>query len=352
MVAKMSSKSQSFRQISAVVMFVDIEAFTKTLQQKPPKRLFDEARLCLQKISEHILSAGGTVSQTTGGGLLCYFTDSKMISDSDSQSALLISKVLICASRIQRESARALLDSEAAASVSDNQKRIFLPLRIGVSFGQCFLVELAGTQPSLVGEPVQLAKRLEGASEILKILVSPAVRNILYSAKVDLGLGLDAHWGRRFLQVKHQATLFEAWECNPFGPDNESYKAAQRILRSGNKRSTRRIPWLCEVSLSGVEKQGAVARIVDYSELGFCLEFKQPYARGEILDLTISTGRPDWNKVLEMKNLEQVACEIRWVESVGELHWHGVSFVGTPAEQTRALCELLIQLSNNADKEL
>lgn len=351
MVAKMSGKSQSFTQISAVVMFVDIEAFTKILQQKTPKRLFDEVRLCLQRVSDHVASAGGVVSQTIGGGLVCYFTDSKAFSDNNVRAAELIEKALICASRIQRESAEELLASEAQSAVSESQKRIFLPLRIGVSFGQCFLVELADTQPSIVGEPVQLAKRLEGASEILKILVSPAVRTILYSAKVDLGLGMGVHWGRRFLQVKHQSALFEAWECNPFGQDSETYKAAKRILRSGNKRSTRRIPWLCEIPLSGLEKQGAIARVVDYSELGFCLEFKQPFARGQILDLTISTGRPDWNKILEMKGLEQVACEIRWVESVGDLHWHGVSFVGTPSEQTRALCELLIQLSNNADQE-
>lgn len=351
MVAKTHKKSDAVEQLFAAAMFVDIEGFSKLMQQRTPHEFFEEVRLCLQKISEAVEAYGGTVSQTTGGGLLCYFTDGKISSVDDALSGELLLKVLECASRIQIDSVDGLLASEQEASLGQS-KRIFLPLRIGVSYGKCFLAHLAKGQESLIGEPVQLAKRLEAASEVFKILVSPGVRDILYSAYSNLGLGLGAHWGRRFLQVKHQSALFEAWECNPFGQDNESFRAAQRILRSGNKRSTRRIPWLCEVSLSALEKQGSVGRVVDYSELGFCLEFKEPFARSEILDLTISTGRADWNKILEMKNLEKVTCEIRWIESVGELHWHGVSFVGTPAEQTRALSELLIQLSNNADQSL
>ncbi|MEY2988283.1 MAG: hypothetical protein RJB13_1804, partial [Pseudomonadota bacterium] len=81
-------------------------------------------------------------------------------------------------------------------------------------------------------------------------------------------------------------------------------------------------------------------------------EFKHAFARSEILDLTISTGRGDWNKILELKHLEKVSCEIRWIEAVGDLHWHGVSFVGVPSEQTRAMSELLVQFSNNADNSI
>lgn len=351
MVAKTHKKSDAVEQLFAAAMFVDIEGFAKLLRQRNPHEFFDEVRICLSRISDTVEAYGGIVSQTTGGGMLCYFADRKISSENDALSGELLLKALECASRIQIDSVNELLASTRKAS-SGQSNRIFLPLRIGVSYGECFLAHLAEGQESLIGGPVQLAKRLEGASEVFKILVNPGVRDILYSAHADLDLGLGAQWGRRFLQVKHQSALFEAWECNPFGRDNDSFRAAQRFLRSGNKRSTHRIPWLCEVSLSALEKQGSVGRVVDYSELGFCLEFNQPFARSEILDLTISTGRADWNKILEMKNLEKVTCEIRWIESVGELHWHGVSFVGTPAEQTRALSELLIQLSNNADQSL
>lgn len=351
MATKIRKKSDSVRQLCAVVMFVDIEGFSKLVHQKPAEQFFREAGQCLEKISSTVLEHGGKVSHATGGGLLCFFEDKDVVSENDSQAGEFVSRVLKCASQIQIDSVEALLSSESASS-SQQEKPLFLPLRIGVSFGKCFLGQLLPDQETLVGESVQLAKRLESASEIFKILVSPNVRNILYAAHVDLALGQGATWGRRFLQVKHQTSLFEAWECNPFGESSETLKAAQRVLRSGNKRSTRRIPWLCEVSLSAVEKQGAVGRIVDYSELGFCLEFKQAFARSEILDLKISTGRSDWNKVLEMKSLEKVTCEIRWIETVGDLHWHGVSFVGTPTEQTRALAELLIQLSNNPDQSV
>lgn len=348
MASKARSKSGSVRQLCAVTMFVDIEGFSKLVHQKVPERFFEDVRACLEKVSATVIGHGGQVSQSIGGGLLCFFEDKEVLTENDPKTGELVSRVLQCASQIQRDSVDSLLSADIETATAQG-KRISLPLRIGVSFGNCFLGELLAGQESLVGEPVQLAKRLESASEIFKILVTPTVRNILYADHFDFSLGQNATWGRRFLQVKNQTSLFEAWECNPFGQDSESLKAAQRVLRSGNKRLTRRIPWLCEVSLSAIESKGAVGRVVDYSELGFCIEFEQAFARSDILDLTISTGRADWNKILGLKNLEKVSCEIRWIENVGSLHWHGVSFVGTPAEQTRALSELLIQFSNNAD---
>jgi class 3 adenylate cyclase len=348
MVSKVRNKTDSVRQLCAVAMFVDIEGFSRLAHQKAAELFFDEVRQCLERIASTVNAYGGKVSQVIGGGLLCYFESKDLRTETDPQASETVNLALKCAAQIQLDSVDALL--ALGNDISSSEKsRIFLPLRIGVSFGDCFIGNLLAGQESLVGEPVQLAKRLESASEIFKILVTPTVRNILDRAHADFTLGHNASWGRRFLQVKNQSSMFEAWECNPFGQDSESLKAAQRVLRSGNKRSTRRMPWLCEVSLSAIEKQGAVGRIVDYSELGFCIEFEQAFARAEILDLTVTTGRADWNKILAMKQLEKVSCEIRWIEAVGELHWHGVSFVGTPVEQSRALSELLIQLSNNAD---
>ncbi|MEN9530355.1 MAG: hypothetical protein RI932_2228, partial [Pseudomonadota bacterium] len=91
---------------------------------------------------------------------------------------------------------------------------------------------------------------------------------------------------------------------------------------------------------------------VDFSEAGFCLEFENPFARKEQIEVTLNTGRADWNKILMVKGLAQVVCDVRWVEKVGHMHWHGVAFVGFPQEQARALSDLLIQFNNRSHEEI
>ncbi|MEY2986895.1 MAG: hypothetical protein RJB13_416, partial [Pseudomonadota bacterium] len=187
MASKVRNKSGSVRQLCAVAMFVDVEGFSKLVHQKPADVFFDEVRRCLEKISVTVAAYGGKVNQAIGGGLLCYFEDKEVLSENDAKIGEFLVGVLQCASQIQTESVDALLASGNDSSNSQDN-RIFLPLRIGVSFGDCFLGHLLPGQESLVGEPVQLAKRLEAASETFKILVSPIVRNILENANTDFSL--------------------------------------------------------------------------------------------------------------------------------------------------------------------
>jgi hypothetical protein len=46
-----------------------------------------------------------------------------------------------------------------------------------------------------------------------------------------------------------------------------------------------------------------------------------------------------------------VTCEVRWVETVGQMNWHGVSFISLSQENARSLSELLIQFNNRASEE-
>lgn len=67
--------------------------------------------------------------------------------------------------------------------------------------------------------------------------------------------------------------------------------------------------------------------------------------------MTISTGRDDWNMLLVSKGLSSVTTEIRWVETVGQMNWHGIAFVSFSHETARSLSELLIQFNNRASEE-
>lgn len=351
-------KNPAAREMQAVVMFIDIEGFSRIVGKKEPETIFSELRSCLSRISSIVESHGGRVNKTLGNGLLCYFatSDGQTDSETDVQLMQLVESALRSAIAIQHDWVAEFLNSETTAQSAASKKWHALPLRIGLNAGRVYWgngsIDPEQPEYTVVGETVNLAKRLEGSADVFKVLVSPAAKTILDASSLPLDLGLGVIWGRRFLQIKHQTGLFEAWECNPFGSDPELLKAALRLMRTGNKRASPRVPWLCDVPLTAALSSGQNARVVDFSEAGFCLEFENPVARKEQIEVTLSTGRADWNKILMIKGLAQVVCDVRWVEKVGHMHWHGVAFVGFPQEQARALSDLLIQFNNRSHEEI
>ena len=355
MVSREFAENDAAREIRAAIMFIDVEGFSRIMGKKNPEIVFSELRSCLTRISAIVESHGGQVNKTLGNGLLCYFTHFDSVSISDEELRGFIESALQSAIGIQREWAQELLQSETSPQEKLHKNWHALPLRIGINAGSVYWgnASINGVSPdyTVVGETVNLAKRLEGSADVFKVLVSPAAKLLLDSSTGAIDFGVGATWGRRFLQIKHQTGLFEAWECNPFGADSELLRGAQRLVRTGHKRTSTRVPWLCHVALNATLPSGPVARVVDFSENGFCLEFSQAFARKEHLDVAISTARADWNTILVSKGLANVTCDVRWVENVGQMHWHGVAFVGFPQEQARALSDLLIQFNNRASEE-
>lgn len=343
------------REIKAVVMFVDVEGFSRISGKKSVATVFSELRLCLRRIAEIVRSHHGQVNKTLGDGLLCYFYDSAREHE-ESYLAEASMSAIAAAIQIQRELAKRFLDSETSPNEKDHKRWHALPVRIGINAGPVLMGDLSladDVHPdvTLIGETVNLSKRLESAADIFRVLVSPKVKTIIDDHGKPLDFGVSALWGRRYLQMKHQAGLFEAWDCNPFGNDAELLKGALRLVRTGSKRASPRIPWLCHVPLNAVTREGLSGRVVDFSENGFCLEFPSAFARKEQINVTITSGREDWNSLLVSKGLSNVTCEVRWVEIVGQMNWHGVSFINFTAETSRSLSELLIQFNNRASEE-
>lgn len=344
------------KEIPAAVMFIDVEGFSRISGKKSPTVVFSELRQCLGYIAKVVSAHGGSVNKVLGNGLLCFFHDPKL-ENTQASLAQYSAAALSAAIQIQRDLARQFLNSETSHNKADAKNWHALPMRIGINAGTVLMGDLNCSDKSypdvtLVGETVNLAKRLESAADIFRVLVSPTVKALLDQSLSTLDFGVGALWGRRFLQMKYQTGLFESWDCNPFGHDAELLKGAMRLVRTGAKRASPRIPWLCQVPLQVTTPEGQSGRVVDFSENGFCLEFPHAFARKEQLFLTISTGRSDWNLLLQTKGLSIVTGEIRWVETVGQMNWHGVSFVSLSPETARALSELLIQLNNRASEEL
>ncbi|MEN9824946.1 MAG: hypothetical protein RI953_691 [Pseudomonadota bacterium] len=343
------------QEIKAVVMFVDVEGFSRISGKKTPAVVFSELKQCLRRIAEIVRSNGGQVNKTLGDGLLCYFHDSSRENEV-SYLADFSMKAIASAIQIQREWAKQFLDSETSPNQKDHKKWHALPVRIGINAGPVLMGDLSVSEDgsldvTLIGETVNLSKRLESAADIFRVLISPKVKAIIDECGKPLDFGVGALWGRRFLQMKHQAGLFEAWDCNPFGNDAEVLKGALRLVRTGSKRSSPRIPWLCHIPLNAVTREGLQGRVVDFSENGFCIEFPSAFARKEQINITITTGRADWNTLLVSNGLSNVTCEVRWVETVGQMNWHGVSFINFTQETARSLSELLIQFNNRASEE-
>lgn len=343
------------REIKAAVMFIDVEGFSRISGKKSPASVFGELKQCLGYISQVVSSHGGRVNKILGNGLLCFFHNPES-GQSESALAEYSAAAMRAAIQIQRDLAKQFLNSETSPNSTDVKKWHALPMRIGINAGTVLIGDLspAGSphpDVTLVGETVNLAKRLESAADIFRVLVSPAVKSLLDQSLNTLDFGVGALWGRRFLQLKYQTGLFESWDCNPFGNDAELLKGALRLVRTGSKRASPRIPWLCQIPLQVTTSDGQTGRVVDFSENGFCLEFPTAFARKEQIFLTISTGRDEWNLLLQTKGLSVVTSEIRWVETVGQMNWHGVSFVSFSIETARALSELLIQFNNRASDE-
>lgn len=355
MTPKRQSTQSQARETRAVVMFVDVEGFSNIVAKKTPEVLFAELRSSLRKIAAIVENQGGKVNKILGNGMLCYFMNESQSSQTDESLSELTLAALQSALAIQIACAQDLVQAESSARGKDSLPMLTMPLRIGINAGNVYWgnasLHDSEAEVTLVGDTVNLAKRLESSADIFKFLVSPAVKSILDESSSPLDFGVGASWGRRFLQVKHRIGLFEAWECNPFAKETELLKAAQRLVRTGNKRSTPRIPWLCQIPLNATLRSGQTARVVDFSENGLCLEFAEAFARKEHLDVTLSTGRHEWNIILSAKGLASLACDVRWVEAIGGKHWHGVAFVGFPPEQAKALSDLLIQFNNSASEE-
>jgi class 3 adenylate cyclase len=353
-----SRPNAAAREMKAVVMFIDVEGFSRIVGKKEPEIIFAELRSCLNRISVIVESHGGQVNKTLGNGLLCYFVANAEVSDPESDRQLMaqVESALRSAISIQHDWVAEFLQNETTGQGQTSKRWHALPLRIGLNAGRVYWgngsIDLERPEYTVVGETVNLAKRLEGSADVFKVLVSPALKALLDASSAPLDLGLGVVWGRRFLQIKHQTGLFEAWECNPFGSEPELLKAALRLMRTGNKRASQRVPWLCDVPLTAALTSGLTARVIDFSEAGLCLELETPLARKEQFDLTLTTGRSDWNKILNLKGLAHLAFDVRWVEKVGNMHWHGVAFVGFPHEQARALSDLLIQFNNRSHEEI
>ncbi|MEY4064061.1 MAG: hypothetical protein RIR26_269 [Pseudomonadota bacterium] len=339
----------------AAVMFIDVDGFSKIIAKKNPETIFRDLRHCLNRMASIVQAEGGIVGKALGNGLICYFTDKTPPTGKEEKLLGHIESALRSAISIQREWAAEFVQAEASNQGEKRTERQALPLRIGINAGRVFYGNLGldkdANDFTVVGETVNLAKRLEGSADVFKILVSPSAKALLDDSEKSLDFGVGASWGRRFMQFKYQSGLFEAWECNPFGVDTELLKSAMRSVRTGNKRTTMRIPWLCNVPLNAVTRDGQTSRVVDFSESGLCLEFSSAFARKEQLNVTLLADRADWDTILHSKGLANFNCEVRWMEPVGQKNWHGVAFTSFTKEQARALSELLIQFNNRAADE-
>jgi class 3 adenylate cyclase len=350
-----SSPATTAFETEAAVMFIDVDGFSKIIAKKNPEAVFRDLRRCLSRMSAIIQAEGGTVGKALGNGLICYFTDKTPPSGKQEKLLGFIESALRSAISIQREWAAEFVQGDSSHHGERHPDWHAFPMRIGINAGRVMFgnlgLEKDSTDFTVVGETVNLAKRLEGSADVFKILVSPSAKALLDESETPLDFGVGAVWGRRFMQFKYQSGLFEAWECNPFGVDTELLKAAMRTVRTGNKRTTMRVPWLCHVPLSAVTRDGQTSRVVDFSESGLCLEFSNAFARKEQLNITLLADRADWDTILHSKGLANFNCEVRWMEPVGQKNWHGVAFTSFTREQARALSELLIQFNNRAAEE-
>jgi class 3 adenylate cyclase len=319
------------RPVIVSLMFVDIVGFSKVSEAMTPQAAFDSLKVQLDLISRVIHEFGGRIDRTLGDGMLCYFgfntaTNGTTIDHSE--------KAVGAALKIQEDNILRLM-AKGRHSLSP------LPLRIGVHTAECVSGNLGSGHRidfTVIGNGVNLAKRLEDACEPNRVLISKMTFDLVRGLQI-----VKDSVVRRDVKIKHHAELMEAYDLDPSArnPSFQSFIRQSRVHKEdAANRDTHRI-----VIREGVEIRVKCSigegRLKDFSLSGFSLALPLLLEKNAVVEFSLYTLDSRLTDLLESKGLKNLVGEVRWAFSEGNDHVHGLSINGLDSTQQRILYELL-----------
>ena len=203
------------REQVVTLMFVDVVGFSRLAEEISPRRAFEALKALLARIAEVVHGQGGVIDKTLGDGLLCYF--GYRFSDNQAQPDHAASAIR-CAARIQQLN---VAENLVAAAAGD----LVYPLRIGINTASCYLGDLGTGQRldyTVVGSGVNLAKRLEGACEPHRVLLSKTTYDLVRGVP-DLP---PEAIRRRSVMIKHAGAPMETYEFDPLSDRPQERESA------------------------------------------------------------------------------------------------------------------------------
>ncbi len=315
------------------LLFVDIVGFSRTAEEETAEKAFFQLKQFLGRLTETVHAHGGIVDKTLGDGLLAFFGHT--FGGEGAAADEHADQALRCAIAIQRENAR------LAASGTESGKMVF-PLRIGINTAAVFLGDLGNDRRidlTVIGQGVNLAKRMESACESWKVLMGRSTRDLLLHADT-----MDITLKERLVGIKHAAEPWVAVEADPFGSHPERLKAAIAACRSlsASDRATER--WTVPANAALIVKTSlGEGRLENFSGKGLGIVLDKYLGRGVVLTLDLKTPDSAWNEKLIAMGLSPLIAEVRWGYPLdgGKAFRLGLQFQGLGDIQAERLLTLL-----------
>jgi len=150
------------------ILSADVVGFTATAEAVGPKRLVQVMNEYFTRMAEIVLEHGGTLDKFAGDGLLTFFGDPLPMEDQADQAV-----------------SAAIEMQQALRQMREHWRAVGLPelrSRIGINSGEAIVGNLGAEKYmnyTVVGDPVNVACRLQGQAAPDQILVGAAVKQKL-----------------------------------------------------------------------------------------------------------------------------------------------------------------------------
>jgi adenylate cyclase len=202
------------------VLFSDLRGFTAQSEQGDPSQVFDELNEYFSHMVGEILGSGGWVDKFMGDGILAVWGTLERRPPAEEAAA-----ACACA-RAMRKSLAALNVSRTARGLAEWR------LGIGIHSGPVLFGNLgteAKMEPTVIGDTVNLASRIEGYTKALST-------DILFSAATRAGIAPGAARSAdrvRLLGRKQAVELFAFWPEDFKEPHRLMHEEALAAFRAG-----------------------------------------------------------------------------------------------------------------------
>lgn len=312
------------------IMFIDIVNFTYINNQLEDERTFVEVKDYINHIASIILKWGGAIDRTIGDGLLCMFGFELNKDESAEKHA---DNALECAKEIQQ------LCYEKYSVLKEGQA--MMPLRIGVNTDNVVIGNFGNEKRidiTMLGEAVIYAKRIESSCTPFKVMISESTHEHL--SKSDIKKDLI----RRYIQIKHEEKLKQAYEFNPFAHDPKQFDLLLQNFMKYRGLSVRenRIP-IDPKKNAVMYLRGHVFTIHDVSLSGFLVSGPMYLGREVTLQAEINVIDSDLRSDLYDMYLSPFSVRVKSGKECNDRSFYlGLEIVGLNGRQKEKIFNMLL----------
>ncbi len=330
------------------VMFIDIVNFSLISRKNHPKQVFHLMKSILKELTEVIHSHDGIIDKTLGDGMLCYFGNNVHESEVKLVHA---ERAINCALEIQKK------HGEKANNAVNIEDQAF-SLRIGINTDICFMGDLGSGQRidyTIIGDGVNIAKRLETACHPNQILISESCFKLLSSEQQS-----TQKWKKRNIKIKNQEGEKLCYELNPLEStyaniENETHDNFEFSdqFDSFNTSSLLQKPapqlWhVTDNEAITTFVNGHNATIVAFSGVELHIKCDWVLLSDDVVSIVVDVKNAVVDNVLQQNNLKKLNAQVDWGQEHIDGFYYYVLFWQGLNEFEGELLEKQLLLATNA----